>query len=92
MRFPRHQHEPRPWRQGARAGTRADRMLTEITVSLPPRIAGLRLPLAPELSSTIEEAVREIAALDSGHGDSLVALGIDAAAHRVRRVLEDRAC
>lgn len=51
-------------------------MLAQVTVWLPPRIAELRLPLAPELSSTIEEALREIAALDSGHGGNLVGLGV----------------
>lgn len=76
MRWPRHELEPRPWRQRARAGTREDRMLAEVTVWLPPRIAELRLPLAPELSSTIEEALREIAVLDSGYGGNLVALGV----------------
>lgn len=76
VRWPRHELETRPWRQRARAGTREDRMLAEITVWLPPRIAELRLPLAPELSSTIEEALREIAVLDSGYGGNLVALGV----------------
>lgn len=74
--WPRHERETRPWRQRARAGTRDDRMLAEVAVWLPPRIAELRLPLSPELSSTIEEALREIAALDAGYGRNLVALGI----------------
>jgi len=51
-------------------------MLTEVTVWLPPQIAELRLPLAPELSSTIEQAVRDIAVLDSGHGKNLNPLGV----------------
>lgn len=75
-RWLRHELETRPWRQRVRAGTREDRMLAEVTVWLPPRIAELRMPLVPELSSTIEAALREIAALDSGHGGNLVALGV----------------
>lgn len=74
--WPRHVLEARPWRQRARAGTREDRTFAEVTVWLPPRIAELRLPLEPELSSTIEEALREIAALDTGHGANLSALGV----------------
>jgi Fic family protein len=66
----------RPWRQGQRSGTRADRTLTEITVSLPPKIAARSVPLDARLVAQIEAALAEIVALDRSHGEQLDALGV----------------
>ncbi len=74
--WPAHRHEARPWRQGQRGGTRADRTLTEITVSLPPRIATRSLTVDAPLGAQMEAALAEIVALDRSHGEQLDALGI----------------
>ncbi|MBJ8342720.1 Fic family protein [Antrihabitans sp. YC3-6] len=66
--------EPRPWRPSGR-GTRADRTLTEISVSLPPKIAALDAPLSGPLAARMEQALREVAKLDAEHGPTLDALG-----------------
>jgi len=74
--WPAHRQEVRPWRQGQRSGARADRTLTEITVSLPPRIATRSVPLDAPLVARIEAALTEIVALDRSHGEQLDALGV----------------
>ncbi len=50
-------------------------MLREVTVWLPPRIAGRDLLIPSKLASRIEDCLREIAALDTSHGAHLGALG-----------------
>jgi Fic family protein len=50
-------------------------MLREVTVRLPPQIAGLDLLIPSKLASRIEDCLREIAALDTSHGAHLGALG-----------------
>lgn len=73
--WPAHRREVVPWRQTVRGGSREDRMMDEVTVWLPPMVAERRLQISPELSTVVEDALREIAALDSGHGAHLAALG-----------------
>jgi Fic family protein len=73
--WPAHAQETRPWRQTFRGGSAADRKLREITVWLPPTIAERDLWCSPALSALMEEALREIAALDTTHGMHLGALG-----------------
>jgi len=58
-----------------RAGSRDDRMLSEITVSLPPKIADRSMDLPAVLAVDVEEAVREVTALDVTYGPQLAALG-----------------
>lgn len=74
--WPTHGHEARPWRQSRRAGTRDDRVLREVTVSLPPTIADRDLVLDGPLIAELEAAVRQIAALDASHEHTLQALGL----------------
>ena len=59
-----------------RGGTREDRMLREITVSLPPMIARRDVPFSAALASKVESAVQEITALDNSAGETLDALGV----------------
>lgn len=66
--------EARAWRSSG-GGTRADRTLTEISVSLPPKIATLNAQLSGPLAARMEQAVQEVAKLDSEHGPQLDALG-----------------
>ena len=66
----------RPWRQTVRGGSRDDRMLSEISVSLPPRISKLDVPLTSALAVELESTVLEIAALDTSSGEVLDALGV----------------
>jgi len=73
--WPAHSREQRPWRQTVRGGTKDDRMLREVTVWLPPYIAGRDLPVPSKLAAQIEACLREIAALDATHGSDLAALG-----------------
>ncbi len=42
-----HRYETRPWRQRVRRGPRADKLMREITVTLPPMIADLDYPMLP---------------------------------------------
>lgn len=63
--WPAHRVEIRPWRQAQRSGSRDDRMLREITVSLPARIAEASVPIDAELAARLEDALRDIADLDA---------------------------
>jgi Fic family protein len=73
--WPSHDTELRPWRSSAR-GDRADRTLTSITVSVPPRIADLHWsPDDPGLAGLLDRAARALRALDRVHGARLGAVG-----------------
>ncbi|MEU4601366.1 Fic family protein [Kribbella sp. NPDC023972] len=72
--WPAHVLEVRSWRQRSRAGTAADRMLTEVVTMRPPLIGHRDVRLSPELVSAMEAGVLEIAALDHSHGAELAAL------------------
>lgn len=74
--WPPHKRETRQWQQANRGGTKDDRMLREITVSLPPLIADQRISIDSELATDLEAAMRQIAALDGAHGADLEALGV----------------
>jgi Fic family protein len=74
--WPRHGHEKRPWRQSQRAGTREDRMFSEVTVTMPPRIGSLTVPVDAVAAREIEDAQAEITELDRAHGEQLEALGL----------------
>src|SRR5918997_2248615 len=73
--WPAHGREVRPWQQTVRGGTREDRVLSEVTVWLPPAIADRQLLVPSPLAAEVEESLREIAALDASHGAHLGALG-----------------
>lgn len=73
--WPPHGRESRHWAQSYRGGTRDDRTLRSITVSLPPLIADRTVALDSEAAADLEAATSEVAKLDSSHGDDLSALG-----------------
>ena len=63
-----------PWRQTHRGGTRDDRMLREVTVSLPPKICDYSPALPPFVATQSDMALTAIARLDSTYGQHLIAL------------------
>ncbi|MBO0852398.1 MAG: Fic family protein [Nocardia sp.] len=73
--WPPHERRVVPWQQQFRGGTREDRTVREVTVSLPPFIADSEVQLPSRLSAEMEAALQEIAALDAGHPAVLGALG-----------------
>jgi Fic family protein len=73
--WPPHGQESRRWAQKHRGGTRDDRTLRSIVVSLPPLIADRTVALDSETAADLEAATSEIAKLDSSHADDLSALG-----------------
>jgi len=73
--WPAHGRELREWTQSVRGGTWEDRMLREVAVRLPPRIANLDVVVPPPLASEIEDCLREIVALDVRYGAHLAGLG-----------------
>lgn len=73
--WPPHERETRAWQQANRGGTRDDRMLRQITVSLPPLIAGRDIAFSSALSTDLESAMQEITSLDAD-GTRLQALSL----------------
>jgi Fic family protein len=73
--WPAHTSETRAWHQTVRAGTREDRTLKEIRVSLPPNIADLEYNLQPDLRAESERVAYHIAFTEGAAGDQLGALG-----------------
>lgn len=74
--WPPHTADTRPWTQSARGGSRADRELRHVTVSLPPLIASRTPTVSAATSNEVEHALRDIADLDARHGQHLAALGL----------------
>lgn len=72
--MPPHAHLVEPWRQSMKGGTREDRMLREVTVWLPPKIADLDVSVPSHIGAEMDAALREIAALDETHGEHLASL------------------
>jgi Fic family protein len=72
--WPSHSAERRPWAQTQRGGTREDRTLRSVTVSLPPHIANIDPNIDAGIAIELEAAMSEIARLDSTHGTDLAAL------------------
>lgn len=66
--------QARPWQQAQRAGTRADRMVRSIRVTIPPSIAALDLSIPSGVAGELDAAGRAVAALDASHGSDLTAL------------------
>lgn len=69
-----HRAEVRPWRQRAPRGPRADRQLREVTVSLPPYVAGQDLPMDRALRAMVTACAGDLSHLDLVHGRTLSAL------------------
>lgn len=72
--WPRHSAERRPWAQTQRGGTREDRTLRSVTVSLPPYIAKIDATIDAGIAVELEAAMSEISRLDSTYGTHLAAL------------------
>jgi len=66
--------EKRPWTQAQRGGSRADRMTTEVLVTMPPHIARLEVSLTTKVFESLEHSARAVTTLDMTHGSDLVAL------------------
>lgn len=73
--WPAHTVEVRPWRQTRRAGTREDRMLTQIEVAIPPKIATLDYALPPDLLAEAERATFDVGHIEGTAATQLAALG-----------------
>jgi Fic family protein len=74
--WPPHEYEVRPWQQTHRGGSKEDRMLREVTTSIPPKIADQTPNADPAFASSLESAMREITALDQSQSAELRALGV----------------
>jgi Fic family protein len=74
LRWPAHKQQSHSWQQSYRGGAKADRMLREVKVSLPPMIAEQPLSIDSKLAAHLESAMQEITALDAAHGSNLGAL------------------
>ncbi|MBM7504548.1 Fic family protein [Agromyces aurantiacus] len=73
--WPPHAARTVAWRQSGRHGTRADRMLREVTVSIPPMIAELDYTPPIGLAPALAEAAREVIAVDADPRGQIGALG-----------------
>lgn len=73
--WPAHTSLTVPWKSGSGRGPREDRMLTQVTVSLPPEIADLDYTAPRALLPLLDAAARDIVALNSGAGSQLQSLG-----------------
>jgi Fic family protein len=76
VRWSAHEKRGYPWQQSYRGGSREDRMLREVTASLPPLIAEQDVSVGASLAADLESAMQEITALDTAHGTQLAALGM----------------
>ena len=74
VRIDAHRQVIEPWRQAFRGGSVQDRKLREVTVSLPPDIAEVKPSIPSAIAAEMDEALREIAALDETHGAHLASL------------------
>ena len=66
--------EERPWQQTQRAGTRADRLVRSITVTIPSPLAAMDLSIPSSIAGELDAAARAVVTLDAGHGSDLSAL------------------
>ena len=64
-------HEVRPWRQRTVRGPRADRLLREVAVSLPPMIAGADYPMDRSLTAMTSASAGALGNLNLVHGRTL---------------------
>lgn len=73
---PAHERRLTSWRQTVRGGPKADRMLREVEVRLPPHIASVETTVPSTLRAVADDALREIVSLDHEHGDHLASLSV----------------
>ena len=69
-----HTHEVRPYRQRVARGPRADKLLREITVALPPYIRDRDYPIERPLAAMTTASAGDLGHLDLVHGRTLRAL------------------
>ncbi|MFT4287253.1 Fic family protein [Nocardioides sp.] len=69
-----HRYEARPYRQRIPRGPRADRLLREVTVSLPPYLADLDYPMERPLAAMTAASAGDLRHLDLVHGRTMAAL------------------
>ncbi|MGB0098849.1 MAG: Fic family protein [Nocardioides sp.] len=69
-----HRTQTQPWRQRTVRGPRADRLLREVSVSLPPMIADLDLPMERSLATMASASAGTLSHLDLVHGRTLAEL------------------
>ncbi len=72
--WPAHAVEILPWRQQARGGTRADRMMSSVEATIPPMIARLDYTPPPSVAVATEQAILAVAQADTdadGHSAAL---------------------
>lgn len=74
MRWPPHSTDVRPWSSRTRAGARADRLVTEVTTALPPRIGGLDYDPTGVIARVHEAATIAVVRLEAGYGRHLAPL------------------
>ncbi|MBS1691183.1 MAG: Fic family protein [Actinobacteria bacterium] len=74
MTWPAHTSETRPWVARGRHGSRADRMLTYVDVTIPPAIAGLDYNPTGRTARAHEDALVAVTRLEAGFGEHLAPL------------------
>lgn len=72
--WPPHRPEVRPWKQRTVRGPRADRVLDQVTVALPPMISELDYRPDRSLSAMVTASAGNLSHLDLVHGRTLMAL------------------
>ncbi|WP_330249320.1 Fic family protein [Nocardia sp. NBC_00565] len=75
MSWPSHRTEACAWNPRNRQGSRADRTLARVEVSIPPYIADLDYAPAGTVARAHEDAVIAVARLEAGYGVHLAPLG-----------------
>lgn len=63
-----------PWKQQQRGGSREDRLVREVTVSLPPMISDYEPRLNSLVATEADRALTAITRLDASHGEHLTSL------------------
>lgn len=74
MAWPAHTSKVRPWVARGRHGSRADRMLTDVEVTIPPTIGGLDYDPTGPTARAHEEALVSVTRLEAGFGEHLAPL------------------
>lgn len=72
--WPAHEYVTQPWRQTVPRGPRSDKLVREITVSFPPKIAHLAFEPDHALLAMLEAVAGGLTHLDMVHGRTLAAL------------------
>jgi len=68
---PAARRETRPWRQQERRGSREDRTLSHVEVTIPAHIGTLEFTIPAQIAERLEESTRAITSLDASSGSVL---------------------